>query len=204
MTDVYSEKPSYRGNADFGAPSYSIDELDPIRLELIRKEKTARRNKIIRIAVILSVLVLSFITYLYVTKVFIPDMKRKEDYRRLVNGKVKVDEVIIFGEYEWENTWRVKRMEGSKILLVHVKGVGLGSQDEINYTSPSVVADWLRNDYYEVAFGSKDKAIIVDGENGRVFYNTEDLKISYSLGPNGVVSRKVFPYIWIDTDKASK
>ena len=39
---------------------------------------------------------------------------------------------------------------------------------------------------------------------GIAYPATEDLKISYSLGPNGVVSRKVFPYIWIDTDKASK
>ena len=201
MTDAYSGSPSYNGNEDIGAPSYSIDELDPIRLELIRKDKNARRNKIILIVVIFSVLVLSFVTYLYVNKVYIPEMKRKEDYRKLIGGKVKIDEVIIFGEYEWENTWRVKRIEGSKILLAHEKGVGLNYQDGINHRSKTVVADWLSNDYYEVAFGSKDKAIIVDGENGRVFFDPDDLKINYSLGNIGVIDKKVFPYIWIDTDK---
>ncbi|MBO4494256.1 MAG: hypothetical protein J5752_00190 [Clostridiales bacterium] len=200
MKTEYSYEPSYTGTTPNTSPSYSREKQEEIRQELIRTEKRKRMIKRIAVISVLAIVVLSFATYLFMTKVYLPRSRRKADFRKLVSQDVKVGDIVIFGEYEWDNTWYVNDIQGSKIQLLNIGGVNIGYSDGFDYNAPRAIEYWLSNDYYEVAFDEKDKDLIIGEWNKRITYDNSTAQ-SYVIG---IVKKTVYPSLWIDVESYSK
>ena len=190
MKTGYSNEPSYTGTSPNASPSYSREKQEEIKKEWIRTDKRNRLKKRIAFISVCAIIVLSLATYLFMTKVYLPRSRRKADFRKLVSQDVKVGDIVIFGEYEWDNTWYVNDIQGSKIQLLNI-----GYSDGFDYNAPRAIEYWLSNDYYEVAFDEKDKALIAGKWNNRITYDNSTAQ-SYVIG---IVKRTVYPQLWIDT-----
>ena len=200
MKTEYSNEPSYTRASQNMSPSYSREKQEEIREEWVRTDKRRRLKKRIAFISAWAVLLLGFATYLFMTKVYLPNARRKADFRKLVAQDVKVGDVVVFGEFEWDNRWTVTDIQGSKIQLVNVGGVSIGDSDGFDYSAPRAIEYWLSNDYYEVAFDEKDKALIIGSWNKRITYD-HDTAQSYMIG---IVKRTVYPSLWLDVESSSK
>ncbi|MBR3058834.1 MAG: hypothetical protein IKG93_12845 [Clostridiales bacterium] len=198
MNTEYSYEPSYTRTSQEDSPSYSMEEQERIRQDLIRAENSKRRKKRIAVTAVCLIVVLSFATYLFMTKVYIPKARREADFSKLIHQEVKIGDVVVFGEYEWDNHWTVADIQGSKIQLVNVGGISIGDSDGFNYDAPRAIEYWLSNDYYEVAFGEEDKALIIGEWNKRITYDPDTAKM-YVIG---VVKRTVYASLWIDVGQS--
>lgn len=198
MKTGYSNEPSYTGTSPKVSPSCSREKQEEIKKEWIRTDKRNRLKKRIAFISVCAIIVLSLATYLFMTKVYLPNSRRKADFRKLVAQDVKIGDVVVFGEYEWDNRWTVTDIQGSKIQLVNVGGVSIGDSDGFNYSAPRAIEYWLSNEYYEVAFDEKDKALIAGKWNNRITYDNSTAQ-SYAIG---IVKRTVYPSLWIDVDSA--
>jgi len=193
LKTMYSFKPSGTGTSQ-ASPSYSGDEQERVREKLIREDRRRILHKRIALIAVCLITILGFATYLFMTKVYLPQARRKADFRKLTTKDVKIGDVVTFGESEWDNTWTVADIQGSKLQLVNVGGIVFSYNEGFDYGSPRAVDYWLSNDYYEAAFGEEEKALIQGDWNDRITHDRKTAE-SYMIG---VVRKRVYPSLWID------
>ena len=159
-----------------------------------RKVTSRERKKVI--IVIISVVAIIAVGFLS-TEFIIPAVRRELAYKAISDKSLRVGDVILFGEEEWNNTWIVLDVQGSRVLLINERCVEVMGFDGLYHptdphmgrifmTFPSCdspdsvpvgpelwdrsgIRRWLCGEYLQYAFSERDRQYISDCGCGEVF-----------------------------------
>ena len=153
-----------------------------------------KKRALIVIILVVAILILGFLS----TEVIVPSVRRELAYKALSDKSLQVGDVILFGEDEWNNTWRVLDVQGSKVLVINERCVEVMGFDGLYHpTDPhmgrifmtypycddpdpvpvgpelwdrSGIRRWLNSEYLQYAFSERDRQYI----EGEVFLLSRD------------------------------
>ena len=156
------------------------------------------RQKLILIGIVLFLIVIIFLTQEF----FIPMIKKQMSLAKIKNRSLSEGDVIIFGNDETNNTWRVLKIEDGKVLLINESCVDIrNGEGYVTTVDPhmgksflafpyipenaeiihsenwdrSGLKKWLNGEYYNNAFNDSDKEYILDIGYGNVYiFNAEE------------------------------
>lgn len=152
--------------------------------------RTERLQIIIPVGIFVCVLFMIFLS----KKIFIPQIKRNISYDKTVNNRINEGDLLYFGDDEFNNSWRVLKIEGNKALLINEKCIQVMNTDgyPMDYilningcmvyhpnTDESVyegkwdydkyLDGWLNEKYFQETFNAFEQKLICDSEIGKIF-----------------------------------
>ena len=159
--------------------SFNEEHSDEIRQKIIRKEMAARKKKTLTVVIVSSVIILGVALYFLSPKIIIPSIGRAVSYYKLTGHpeQVAVGDILYFGGYEVNSSWRVLAVEDNKILIINERCILETEYDSIYLKSTGrfySLEEWLNQIYYEINFNSKEKELITDNGVGNVFLLCDD------------------------------
>ena len=147
---------------------------------------------LIPIGIVIFLLLMIFLSQQF----FIPRIKKQASLAMIKNHSLSVGDPLVFGNDEWNNTWRVLKIEDGKALLINKECVDLknrgGFLTEVDphlsaffmsfeyipedaeithaeYWNYTGLKKWLNGEYYDNAFSQSEKDYILDNGYGNVY-----------------------------------
>ncbi len=165
-----------------------------------RDRETITLKEVIQVLIPVAAVVFLFGAIYLNQAILAPRFKREFSYRKLIKKTtektIKEGEIITFGKYDWNNTWRVLKVEEDRVLVINENCIDfMNMEGEVSSYDPHFsryfmaypyipqdatiyhgerwkytgLKKWLNDVYYDVTFNDKEKELFIETEYGRIF-----------------------------------
>lgn len=161
-----------------------------------RDKETITLREALQVLISIAAVVFLFVS-IFVGRTFVaPRVKRAVSYNKLIKKTIKEGEIITFGKYDWNNTWRVLKVEDDRVLVINENCIDfMNMEGEVSSYDPHFsryfmaypyipqdaeihhgerwkytgLKKWLNDTYYDVTFNDEEKELFIDTEYGKIF-----------------------------------
>jgi hypothetical protein len=193
-----------------------------------RDRETITLKEVLQVLIPVAAVVFLFGAIYLNQAILAPRFKREFSYRKLIKKTtektIKEGDVLTLGKYDWNNTWRVLKVEDDRVLVINEDCIDLMNMEGSvsNYDPhlgkcfqvyPYIPEDaeihhgerwkytglkkWLNDVYYDVTFNDKEKELFIETEYGRIFLLSREEAREYFMSDSDRRAKYIkYDYPW--------